>query len=79
MRLIASREKTVKNVEAILNDSDHRQFTKALEFAADRGYGKPVRAEDVVERVEKTLAVIRKHVSPEQAVAIAAELRPIWV
>lgn len=78
MRILASRAKTVKNVEQILDDADHRQFAKVLEFAADRGYGKPVSAEDVKERVAGTLAAIRKHCSPEQAAVIIAEMRPLW-
>lgn len=79
MRLLASREKTVKNAEKILDDADHKHFHKVLEFAADRGYGKPVSAEDVKERVEATIATIRKHTSPEQATAIVAEMRPLWL
>jgi hypothetical protein len=79
MRRLASRAKTVKNVEKVLDDADHQQFSRILEFAADRGYGKPVSAEDVKERVARTIDAIRKHTSPEQATAILAEMRPLWV
>lgn len=41
MALIAARNRTAANVERILDDADHPQFMKALEFAATRGYGKP--------------------------------------
>lgn len=78
MRLLASREKTVKNVETILNDADHAQFARMFELAADRGYGKPVSAENVRARVLKTIEVIRAHCAPDQANAILAEMRPIW-
>jgi len=40
MALLASRAKTANQVEKILNDKDHPAFMKALEFAADRGFGK---------------------------------------
>lgn len=79
MRLLASREKTVKNVEKVLDDAYHRQFAKVLEFAADRGYGKPVSAEDVKARVAQTVASIRRHCSESQAAAILAEIRPLWL
>jgi hypothetical protein len=79
MRLLASREATVKNVEKILDDADHKAFATVLTFAADRGYGKPVSAENIRERVVKTIEVIRSHCPADQAAAILAELRPIWV
>lgn len=40
MALLAARAKTAKNIESILDDPKHPQFMKALEFAADRGYGR---------------------------------------
>ncbi len=40
MATLAARAKTAKNVEKILDDDKHPQFMKALEFAADRGFGK---------------------------------------
>lgn len=40
MALLASRAKTVKQVEEILDDKDHQHFMRALEYATDRGYGK---------------------------------------
>ena len=70
--------KTVKNVEKILDDPAHGQFSRMFEIAADRGYGKPVSAENVRERVKKTVEVIRAHCSAEQAAAILADMRPIW-
>lgn len=78
MALLASRAKTCANVESVLDNADHKHFPKILEFAADRGYGKPVRAEDVVERMTKTLAVIRAHCPEAQAESIVTELRGIW-
>lgn len=78
MALLASRAKTVQNVETILDDAGHRQFTKMFDLAASYGYGKPVSAEDVKERVADTIAAIRRHTTPEQASAILEEIRPLW-
>ncbi len=37
---LASREETVKALEQILSDPDHPHFIRALQFAADPGYGR---------------------------------------
>jgi hypothetical protein len=47
MQLIASRAKTVANVEKLLEAPNHPNFMRALEFAADRGYGKAPSSVDV--------------------------------
>lgn len=36
----ASRDETIEALEEILRDRDHPHFMRALEFCADRGYGK---------------------------------------
>lgn len=59
MQLIASRTKTAKNLEKILDDADHSQFMKALEFAADRGYGKVPQAVTGPEGGPLTIKIIR--------------------
>lgn len=58
---------------------DHR--IKGNEQALKYGLGslKEVSTEAVRERVQQTLDIIRQHVTPEQSLAIFAELRPIWV
>jgi hypothetical protein len=39
-RQLASREETLKQVQAILGDPDHGQFMAALKWATENGYGK---------------------------------------
>lgn len=53
---------------------------KAIDMLAKYGLGamKEVSVENVRDRVQATLGVIRQQVSPEQAETIFAELRPIW-
>lgn len=53
---------------------------KAIDMLAKYGLGtvKEVSVENVRERVQKTLDVIRKHVSPEQMTAMTPELRQVW-
>lgn len=53
---------------------------RAIDMLAKYGLGtlKEVSVENVRERVQGTLAVIRKHASPEQAAAIISEMRPLW-
>ena len=57
------------------------QRMKATDLSLKYGLGtmKEVSVENVRERMAKTLEVIRGHCSPEQAEAIVAELRGIWV
>lgn len=57
------------------------QRLKGNEQALKYGLGslKEVSTEAVRERVQQTLDIIRQHVTPEQSLAIFAELRPIWV
>ena len=40
MRELVSRPETVTGLEAILSNPDHPAYLRALEFAAERGYGK---------------------------------------
>ncbi len=40
MATLIERAKVANNIEKILSDPDHSSFMKALEFAADRAYGK---------------------------------------
>jgi len=42
MAQCASRDETIAALEEILRDKDHPHFMRALEFCADRGYGKVV-------------------------------------
>lgn len=53
---------------------------KAIDMLAKYGLGtlKEVSVENVRERVQDTLQVIRAQTSPEQATSIIAALRPIW-
>ena len=53
---------------------------KAIDMLAKYGLGtvKEVSVENVRERVQKTLDVIRKHVSPDQMTAMTPELRQVW-
>lgn len=40
LREMASSDQTLAGVRSILQDPTHPQYLKALEFAAERGYGK---------------------------------------
>lgn len=40
LRIILERNKTVANIEAILDNPDHPQFAKMLEYATERAHGK---------------------------------------
>lgn len=40
-RELASGQKTIEAVEAILEDQDHAQFMAALKWASEHGYGRP--------------------------------------
>ncbi len=53
---------------------------KAIDLLGKYGLGtvKEVSSEQVKERVQATLLVLRQHVSAETFAAICAELRPIW-
>lgn len=46
-RELASGEKTIGNVRAILTDPNHPQFLPALRWAAEHGYGKAKESVDV--------------------------------
>jgi hypothetical protein len=63
MANLAARNKTAKNVEKILDDPAHPAFMKALEFAADRGFGKAAQAIDLTTGGEKINALL---VVPEE-------------
>lgn len=54
--------------------------TKAMDVMAKYGLGTAtdVSVENVRQRVQSTLDIIRQHVSPEQAVALFSALRPVW-
>lgn len=58
MALIAARAKTAKNLEAILDDPDHPQFMKAVEFTSDRGFGKVPASVDLTSKGEKLSGVV---------------------
>lgn len=53
---------------------------KAIDMLAKYGLGtlKEVSVENVRERVQATLTVIRQHTSPDQAITIINALRPLW-
>lgn len=40
-RELATGQKTIEAVEAILEDQDHSQFMAALKWASEHGYGRP--------------------------------------
>lgn len=40
LREMASSDQTLAGIRSILQDPTHPQYLKALEFAAERGYGK---------------------------------------
>lgn len=52
------RKATVKNLEAIMDDPDHPQFMRAVEFASDRAHGKPTQGVDMTSKGEKLGGVI---------------------
>lgn len=54
-RQLASGEKTVVSVRAILEDETHPQFVAALKWATEHGYGKPK------ESIEHSGEVTMKH------------------
>lgn len=60
MALLASRQKTVKNVEKILDNPNHPLFGKMLDFAAERGFGKESTPVDAT----VTVKVIREENPP---------------
>lgn len=60
MSLLASRAATVRNVEKILQDHKHPSFMKALEFAAERGFGK----EATTLEGDITIRVVREESPP---------------
>ena len=62
MARIAQRGETLKNVQAILDDPMHPHFMKALEFAADRGFGK----EAVPLEGDITIRVVRDTIAPSE-------------
>ena len=47
MQLLASRHETIRQLEAVLEQPNHPAFMRAVEFAADRGYGKAPSSVDV--------------------------------
>lgn len=50
---LASNDAVLTQVEKILKDPDHPQFMRALQWAADRGYGKAPESVDVTSKGEK--------------------------
>lgn len=66
-RELASGRATVASVRKILKDSTHPQFTAALRWASENGYGKPLQdvkiEHDVSDRLAERLAQARKRVS----------------
>lgn len=42
LRELASSDTVLEGLQSILSDKTHPQYLKALEFAAERGYGKEV-------------------------------------
>jgi hypothetical protein len=58
MALIASRMRTVNELEKILENRDHAAFMKAMEFVTERGFGKVPSAVDVTSKGEKVSGVV---------------------
>jgi hypothetical protein len=55
MATLASRVETVAQLEKILNNPDHPQFMRAMEFVADRGHGRV--AHEVTNRIAGPVVV----------------------
>lgn len=60
LQALASWDEVLVTLERILRDPDHPQFMRALEYCADRGYGKPPQQVDLVaeERQHETGEVV---------------------
>lgn len=64
MKLLAERQKTIKSMEKILDDPDHKHFAKVLDTVLDRAEGKPQQSVDVTSKGEKVSGVIALPVVP---------------
>lgn len=59
LRLILERNKTVKNVETILDNPDHPKFDKMLDYVTERVHGKVPQAVEQKHDGEITVRVVR--------------------
>lgn len=67
-KLLAERAKTMKSVEAVLDDPDHKHFPRVLEIALDRSEGKPQQSVDLTTKgkeIVQGVVVLPAVVEPE--------------
>ena len=78
--LLEGAEVAIPKLRAQLDSDDTATVRNAAEAFLKYGVGtvKEISVENVRTRVQKTLDVIRKHVSPEQMAAMTPELRQVW-
>lgn len=65
---LVSRDQTMKELKAILEDRDHPHYVKALQFAADRGYpelASALRTAKVELTQHEPLKIVHEHVLVE--------------